>query len=73
MYCKWITGVLILVCSCKESHRMFDFIFVQYGTKQTMDAMEKAGHNFSVLHACGGITKNTLFVQTTADVIGINK
>ena len=45
-------------------------IFLQYGTKLTIDAMTKAGHQFSVVHACGGITKNSLFVQTTSDVIG---
>ena len=42
----------------------------QYGMKLTIDAMTKSGHNFSVLVACGGISKNPCFVQTVADVMG---
>jgi ribulose kinase len=44
---------------------------LQYGTKLTIDALEKAGHHFRVLVACGGISKNPLYIQTTADVMGM--
>lgn len=42
-----------------------------YQTRQIIDAMELSGHPpMKALVACGGLTRNELFVQTHADAIG---
>ena len=33
--------------------------------------MEKAGHKFTELVICGGLTKSKLFLETHADVLGL--
>ncbi|XP_033112596.1 FGGY carbohydrate kinase domain-containing protein-like [Anneissia japonica] len=41
---------------------------IALGTKLIIDAMEEAGHDFSSVFACGGLSKNNLFIQVHADV-----
>jgi len=42
-----------------------------YGTKHILDEMVKAGHCIKVLVACGGLSKNSLYVQCHADATGL--
>ncbi|KAL7307529.1 hypothetical protein TKK_0000226 [Trichogramma kaykai] len=42
-----------------------------YGTKHIIEALTAAGHNIKSLLICGGLTKNHLFIQTQADVLGL--
>ncbi|XP_071953958.1 FGGY carbohydrate kinase domain-containing protein-like isoform X2 [Antedon mediterranea] len=43
---------------------------IALGTKHIIESMEKAGHSFSSVFSCGGLSKNKLFVQVHADVTG---
>jgi len=40
-----------------------------YGTKHIVEVMGEHGYDIQVVHACGGLTKNSLFVQSLADVL----
>ncbi|XP_072022045.1 LOW QUALITY PROTEIN: FGGY carbohydrate kinase domain-containing protein-like [Amphiura filiformis] len=42
-----------------------------HGTKHVNDAMESSGHKFATLFACGGLSKNSLFLQVHADITGL--
>ena len=42
----------------------------QYGTRHILEAMQRAGHQIELVLACGGLSKNPLFVQTHADATG---
>ena len=42
---------------------------VIYGTKHIMEEMEAKGHDISAVYMCGGLIKNILFVQMTADIL----
>ena len=48
---------------------LFPHLF-QYGTRHILNEMNSHGHNIQVLYLCGGLRKNTLFVQTHADALG---
>lgn len=40
-----------------------------YGTKHIVDEMVDHGHDIRAVYMCGGLTKNLLFVQMTADIL----
>ena len=40
---------------------------VAYGTRHIVDAMEEQGYRIRQINACGGGTKNTLWIQEHAD------
>lgn len=40
-----------------------------FGTRQIVEAMTKHGHEVKVVYVCGGLTKNRLFIQMTADIL----
>ncbi|XP_048727454.2 FGGY carbohydrate kinase domain-containing protein-like isoform X2 [Ostrea edulis] len=42
-----------------------------YGTRHIIDEMKKAGHAVEVIYMCGGLSKNPLYVETHADVLGL--
>ncbi|KAI0240066.1 FGGY carbohydrate kinase domain-containing protein [Lamellibrachia satsuma] len=42
-----------------------------YGTRHILETMQAAGHNIQLLFACGGLSKNNMFMQTHADVTGL--
>lgn len=42
-----------------------------YGTKHIIDEMNSHGHCIKILYLCGGLRKNSLFVQTHADALGM--
>ncbi|XP_062582130.1 FGGY carbohydrate kinase domain-containing protein-like [Saccostrea cucullata] len=42
-----------------------------YGTRHIIDEMKKAGHSVEIIYMCGGLSKNRLYVETHADVLGI--
>ncbi|XP_048845779.1 FGGY carbohydrate kinase domain-containing protein isoform X2 [Brienomyrus brachyistius] len=44
---------------------------IALGTRHILQTMEEAGYDISTLFLCGGLSKNTLFVQTHADVTGL--
>ncbi|XP_038056247.1 FGGY carbohydrate kinase domain-containing protein-like isoform X2 [Patiria miniata] len=44
---------------------------IAHGTRHIISSMDTAGHCISTLYACGGLSKNPLFVQTHADVTGL--
>ncbi|XP_073752758.1 FGGY carbohydrate kinase domain-containing protein isoform X4 [Callorhinus ursinus] len=44
---------------------------IAFGTRLIIEAMEAAGHSFSTLFLCGGLSKNPLFVQMHADITGM--
>ena len=44
---------------------------MQYGAKLTIDTMLEVSYRFKVMIVCGGLSKNILFVQTLADVVGM--
>lgn len=43
---------------------------VAYGTRHILAALEQSGHRIDTLLACGGDTKNPLFVREHADITG---
>lgn len=43
---------------------------VAYGTRHIVEAMNASGYEISRIHACGGGTKNALWLQEHADVTG---
>ena len=43
---------------------------LQYGTRHILETLTKEGYNIRVLHACGSLAKNPVFMQTCADVTG---
>ncbi|KAI8773147.1 FGGY carbohydrate kinase domain-containing protein [Biomphalaria glabrata] len=42
-----------------------------YGTKHIVSEMKNCGHKISLVYICGGLAKNSLYVQTHADVLGL--
>ena len=58
--CVWL---LLLICVCVR-------VWLQYGTRHIVEAMRTAGHHIQLVLACGGLSKNPLFVQTHADATG---
>ncbi|XP_033637180.1 FGGY carbohydrate kinase domain-containing protein-like [Asterias rubens] len=44
---------------------------IAHGTRHIISSMEGAGHRISMVFACGGLSKNQLFIQTHADVTGL--
>ncbi|XP_070195843.1 FGGY carbohydrate kinase domain-containing protein-like isoform X2 [Littorina saxatilis] len=42
-----------------------------YGTRHILDEMNRNGHKIEILYLCGGLRKNSLFVQTHADALGV--
>ncbi|XP_022109863.1 FGGY carbohydrate kinase domain-containing protein-like isoform X2 [Acanthaster planci] len=44
---------------------------IAHGTRHIISSMDAAGHCISILYACGGLSKNSLFIQTHADVTGL--
>ncbi|XP_022290049.2 FGGY carbohydrate kinase domain-containing protein-like [Crassostrea virginica] len=42
-----------------------------YGTRHIIDEMKKAGHSIEIVYVCGGLRKNSLYVETHADVLGL--
>jgi len=45
---------------------------IAYGTRHIIDALNAKGYSISRIHACGGGTKNALWLQEHADVTGCN-
>ncbi|MCB9850726.1 MAG: FGGY-family carbohydrate kinase [Phycisphaerales bacterium] len=43
---------------------------IAHGTRHIIDAMNAAGHRIAAIIACGGGTKNPLFLQEHADITG---
>ncbi|XP_047271007.1 FGGY carbohydrate kinase domain-containing protein-like [Capsicum annuum] len=43
---------------------------IAYGTRHIVEHCNANGHKIDTLLACGGLTKNRLFVQEHADIIG---
>lgn len=43
---------------------------IAYGTRHIVDHCNAHGHRIDTLLACGGLTKNPLFIQEHADIIG---
>ncbi|XP_077978386.1 FGGY carbohydrate kinase domain-containing protein-like [Glandiceps talaboti] len=44
---------------------------IALGTRHIIDALEQAGHEISTLIACGGLSKNPVFVQIHANATGL--
>lgn len=42
-----------------------------YGTRHIIDEMKKAGHSVEIIYMCGGLSKNSLYVETHANVLGL--
>lgn len=42
-----------------------------YGTRHILEAMKGCGHEVKVLYACGGLSKNKVFLRTHADVTSL--
>lgn len=42
----------------------------QLGTRHILEAMKEAGHDIQTIFLCGGLSKNSLFVQTHANATG---
>ncbi|XP_043273293.1 FGGY carbohydrate kinase domain-containing protein isoform X2 [Venturia canescens] len=42
-----------------------------YGTRHILDELTKAGHKIETVLICGGLSQNSLFVQSQADVLGL--
>ncbi|XP_076440646.1 FGGY carbohydrate kinase domain-containing protein-like isoform X2 [Babylonia areolata] len=42
-----------------------------YGAKHIVDEMNSNGHDIQILYMCGGLRKNSLFVQTHADALDL--
>ncbi|XP_063935374.1 uncharacterized protein LOC108227384 isoform X2 [Daucus carota subsp. sativus] len=43
---------------------------IAYGTRHIVEHCNAQGHKINVLLACGGLSKNTLYIQEHADIIG---
>lgn len=43
---------------------------IAYGTRHIIEEMNKHGYNIKKIHACGGGTKNSLWLQEHADITG---
>ncbi|XP_070602122.1 FGGY carbohydrate kinase domain-containing protein isoform X2 [Erythrolamprus reginae] len=44
---------------------------IALGTRHIVETMQVAGHRINTLFMCGGLSKNPLFVQMHADIIGM--
>ncbi|XWS28075.1 hypothetical protein CRYUN_Cryun25bG0034500 [Craigia yunnanensis] len=44
---------------------------IAYGTRHIVEHCNANGHKIDTLLACGGLSKNTLFIQEHADIIGL--
>uniref|UniRef100_A0A8C5SBE7 Carbohydrate kinase FGGY C-terminal domain-containing protein n=1 Tax=Laticauda laticaudata TaxID=8630 RepID=A0A8C5SBE7_LATLA len=44
---------------------------IALGTRHIVETMQVAGHHINTLFMCGGLSKNPLFVQMHADIIGM--
>ncbi|XP_048352598.1 FGGY carbohydrate kinase domain-containing protein isoform X4 [Sphaerodactylus townsendi] len=44
---------------------------IALGTRQIVETMQTAGHHVNTLFMCGGLSKNSLFVQMHADITGM--
>ncbi|XP_034271086.1 FGGY carbohydrate kinase domain-containing protein isoform X1 [Pantherophis guttatus] len=44
---------------------------IALGTRYIVETMQVAGHHINTLFMCGGLSKNPLFVQMHADIIGM--
>ncbi|MEE6495012.1 hypothetical protein FKM82_001927 [Ascaphus truei] len=44
---------------------------IALGTRHILETMQTAGHHISTLFLCGGLSKNPLFVQLHADIMGM--
>ncbi|XP_054837947.1 FGGY carbohydrate kinase domain-containing protein isoform X2 [Eublepharis macularius] len=44
---------------------------IALGTRHIVETMETAGHHVNTLFMCGGLSKNPLFVQMHADIMGM--
>ena len=56
-----------------KSHRIFFsdvFISNKCGTKQIIEHLNSSGHDIKAIFICGGLSKNSLFVQCHADITG---
>ncbi|ELU07306.1 hypothetical protein CAPTEDRAFT_108026, partial [Capitella teleta] len=42
-----------------------------YSTRHILDTMKEAGQRIETIVACGGLSKNDIYIQTHADVLGI--
>ena len=48
-------------------------IAFQYGTQMIIHTLNSNGHDIKLLICCGGLSKNSVYVQTHADVTGAYK
>ncbi|XP_013907860.1 PREDICTED: FGGY carbohydrate kinase domain-containing protein isoform X3 [Thamnophis sirtalis] len=44
---------------------------IALGTRHIVETMQVAGHHINTLFMCGGLSKNPLFVQMHADIVGM--
>ncbi|XP_039175847.1 FGGY carbohydrate kinase domain-containing protein isoform X1 [Crotalus tigris] len=44
---------------------------IALGTRHIVETMQAAGHRINTLFMCGGLSKNPLFVQMHADIVGM--
>ncbi|KAG1668417.1 FGGY carbohydrate kinase domain-containing protein [Nymphon striatum] len=44
---------------------------IGYGTRHIIEALKSDGHSFQCVVMCGGLSKNNIFVQLQADIIGL--
>jgi len=59
-----VADLAVLYCATVQA--------LAYSSKMIVEKVEGAGHEkLDSLYLCGGLTKNSLFVQTSADVLGI--
>lgn len=48
-------------------------LWMQLGTLHILEAMKQAGHDIKMLFMCGGLSKNSLFVQIHANATGMRQ
>lgn len=49
------------------------FLMYKLGTRHIVETMQTVGHHINTLFMCGGLSKNPLFVQMHADIMGKSK
>ena len=68
---EFVAPILNYCMSFNNSSVTTGLNVAQYGTRHIIEAMQTAGHDIRVIFACGGLSKNEIFIQTHADVTGL--
>ncbi|XP_013418272.1 FGGY carbohydrate kinase domain-containing protein [Lingula anatina] len=70
---KGMISGLTLACGVEElaCNHLATIQALAYGTKHILEALKAAGHQVEMMFMCGGLAKNSVYVQTHADVTGI--